>query len=120
MIYFTSDLHIGHDKEFIWKERGFSSIEEHDKEILKRWNEKITSEDTVYILGDLALGQNENEWDNIFYNLNGDIFFIQGNHDTNRKICLYQSRYIMDYKGAGYFWKYGKRLKTKAAKYSKY
>ena len=109
MIYFTSDLHIGHDKEFIWKERGFSSIEEHDKEILKRWNEKITSEDTVYILGDLALGQNENEWDNIFYNLNGDIFFIQGNHDTNRKILLYQSRYIMDYKGAGYFWKYGKR-----------
>jgi len=109
MIYFTSDLHIGHDRDFIWEERGFSSVEEHDKEILKRWNEVVKPEDTVYILGDLALGQNENEWDNIFYDLNGNIFFIQGNHDTNRRISIYQARYIMNYLGAASFWKYGKK-----------
>lgn len=109
MIYFTADLHIGHDKDFIWEERGFSSVEEHDREILKRWNEVVKPEDTVYILGDLALGQNENEWDNIFYDLNGNIFFIQGNHDTNRRISIYQARYIMSYLGAAYFWKYGKK-----------
>lgn len=109
MIYFTADLHIGHDKDFIWEERGFSSVEEHDKEILKRWNEVVKPEDTVYILGDLALGQNGNEWDNIFYDLNGNIFFIQGNHDTNRRISIYQARYIMNYLGAASFWKYGKK-----------
>ena len=109
MIYFTADLHIGHDKDFIWEERGFSSVEEHDKEILKRWNEVVKPEDTVYILGDLALGQNENEWDNVFYNLNGNIFFIQGNHDTNRRISIYQVRYIMNYIGAASFWKYKKK-----------
>lgn len=109
MIYFTADLHIGHDKDFIWEERGFSSVEEHDKEILKRWNEVVKPEDIVYILGDLALGQNENEWDNIFYDLNGNIFFIQGNHDTNRRISIYQARYIMNYLGAASFWKYGKK-----------
>ena len=34
MYYFTSDLHIGHDKEFIWGSRGFSSLEEHDTEMM--------------------------------------------------------------------------------------
>ena len=63
MIYFTADLHIGHDRDFIWKERGFSSIEEHNKEILKRWNKVVKPEDTVYILGDLAMGQDETAWD---------------------------------------------------------
>ena len=66
MIYFTSDLHIGHDRDFIWKERGFSSVEKHNEEILKRWNEVVKPEDTVYILGDLAMGQNEAAWDNVF------------------------------------------------------
>ena len=44
MIYFTSDLHIGHDRDFIWKERGFSSVEKHNEEILKRWNEVVKPE----------------------------------------------------------------------------
>lgn len=26
-IYMTSDLHFGHDREFIWKVRGFLSVE---------------------------------------------------------------------------------------------
>ena len=66
MDYFTSDLHIGHDRDFIWKARGFSSIEEHDTEILKRWNSIVQPEDTVYILGDLCLGRDESEWNRIF------------------------------------------------------
>ena len=110
MIYFTSDLHIGHNKEFIWKERGFSSIEEHDNEILKRWNEVVKPEDEVYVLGDLAMGDNEKEWNNIFYCLNGkNIYFIQGNHDTNRKIDMYEINYKMDYLGAAYFFDYKKK-----------
>ena len=110
MIYFTSDLHIGHDKDFIWKERGFSSVEEHDKEILKRWNKIVKPEDEVFILGDLAMGGNEKEWNSIFYCLNGkNIYFIQGNHDTNRKMDIYEDNYKMNYLGAAHFWKYGKK-----------
>lgn len=33
-IWVTSDLHIGHNKEFVYKERGFQSIEEHDSALL--------------------------------------------------------------------------------------
>ena len=58
MIYFTSDLHFGHNREFIWGPRGFKSSWEHDETIVKNWNSLITEEDDVYILGDLMLGDN--------------------------------------------------------------
>ena len=93
MIYFTSDLHIGHDKEFIWGARGFKNIEEHDTAILKRWNSIIKDEDTVFILGDLALGQDTHEWDRIFHHLKGDKHFIIGNHDTDNKVKKFESEY---------------------------
>lgn len=108
MIYFTSDLHIGHDKEFIWKPRGFTSIEEHDKEILKNWNKVVKPEDEVYILGDLAMSGNEKEWNSVFYNLNGKIYFLQGNHDTSNKINKYECNYYMTYLGFACMFRYSK------------
>ena len=95
MDYFTSDLHIGHNKEFIWKARGFSSIEEHDTEIIKRWNGIITHQDTVYILGDLCMSGDEKEWNRVYKALNGTIYFITGNHDTFNKIIKYIDEYNM-------------------------
>ena len=32
-MWFTSDLHFGHDKEFAYGPRGFQSVEENDKTI---------------------------------------------------------------------------------------
>lgn len=34
-IWFTSDLHFGHNKSFLYEPRGFNSIEEHDATIIK-------------------------------------------------------------------------------------
>ena len=72
-IFVTSDLHIGHNKPFLYEKRGFSSIEEHDTEVLRRWNSLVSYDDTVYILGDLCMGGNEKEWNRIYHNLNGTI-----------------------------------------------
>lgn len=109
MVYFTSDLHIGHDKDFIWRPRGFSSIKEHDTEIIKRWNSVITPEDTVYILGDLCMSGNETEWDRVYKVLNGEKIVIWGNHDTNNKINKYQNEYGMTYIGLAALYKYNKK-----------
>ena len=38
MIYFSSDLHLNHDKDFIWRERGFSSVEEMNETIVDNFN----------------------------------------------------------------------------------
>lgn len=35
MIYFTADLHFGHNKEFIYKKRGFNSVDEMNNKIIE-------------------------------------------------------------------------------------
>lgn len=90
MIYFTSDLHLGHDKDFIYEERGFEDIHSHNLAILKNWNSVVTPNDTVCVLGDLMLGDNA-EGMNILKQLNGTIHIILGNHDTDSRIALYQT-----------------------------
>ena len=89
MIYVTSDLHFGHAKPFIYEPRGFPNINDHDEEIIKRWNELVQLEDEVYILGDLMLKDNEHGLE-CLKQLNGKKYFIIGNHDTNTRINLYK------------------------------
>lgn len=120
MVYFTSDLHIGHDKDFIWKARGFNSIEEHNTQILLNWNSVVTHEDTVYILGDLCMGGNEKEWNRIYKNLNGDKIFIIGNHDTSNKIDKYVFDYGMTCEGHASLYKYSKRYRFYLSHYPTY
>ena len=89
-IFATSDLHFGHNQAFIWGARGFKSIEEHDAEIIKRWNEVVTEKDDVYILGDLMLGDNAH---GIYClsQLNGKLHILTGNHCTSARQKLYHT-----------------------------
>ena len=89
-IYLTSDLHFGHDREFIWGPRGFRSYPEHDETIIANWNNVVGPKDTVYILGDLMLGNNEHGLD-CLERLNGKLHIIYGNHDTDIRKALYMA-----------------------------
>lgn len=89
MIYITSDLHLGHDKPFIYKARGFESIGFHDAEIIHNINEVVTAEDELYILGDLMLGDNEHGIEMLKQIKCKNIHIILGNHCTNARINLY-------------------------------
>ena len=91
MIYFTSDLHFGHDKDFIYKSRGFNSIEDHDNTIIENWNNIVTEDDDIYVLGDLMLGDKEYGL-NCLKRLRGKIHIVVGNHDTTNKIDLYSTK----------------------------
>ena len=89
MIWLTSDLHFGHNKDFIVQARGFETVEEMNAEIVKRWNERVLPDDDVYVLGDLTLGDIE-EGIRLISKLNGYIHIIKGNHDTDTKIERYK------------------------------
>lgn len=109
MIYFTSDWHIGHNKEFIYKARGFSSIEEHDTAVLKRCNELVQYNDELWILGDLAMSSNEKEWNRVYLSLNcQNIHYLQGNHETDNKMDIYDYEYQFDFHGFADIYKYSK------------
>lgn len=86
-IWLTSDFHFGHNREFIWKARGFSSVDEMNETILTKYNALIKPEDNIYILGDLMLGSP----DNIEYikQLHGKLHIVLGNHDTDTRAKMY-------------------------------
>ena len=87
-IYVTSDLHFGHDREFVWKVRGYNSIEEMNEDYVHKWNTTVSDEDDVYVLGDLMLGDKSN----IEYikRLKGIIHIVLGNHDTRTREEMYR------------------------------
>ena len=81
MDYFASDFHIGHNREFIYKNRGFSAIEEHDKALFKEISEKLTIKDTLYYLGDFTFKHNSLEIIEDMSYIPCKVIFITGNHD---------------------------------------
>ena len=54
-IWLISDTHLGHDKEFVWKARGFDSVWDMNNAIIERWNEVVKYDDVVYHLGDVII-----------------------------------------------------------------
>lgn len=80
-IFYTSDLHLGHKNCLAFDPRPFASVEEMQQELILRWNKKVHSEDTVYILGDIAYGPTSQEVTTFLSCLNGKKVLIQGNHD---------------------------------------
>ena len=89
MIYFTSDLHLCHNKDFLYKSRGFDSPKEMNAAIIENWNNTIYQDDDVYVLGDLILSDIE-EGLRLLSKLNGYIHIIRGNHDTDTKVERYK------------------------------
>ena len=88
-IFITSDLHLGHNKSFIYKARGFETVEEMNAEIIRRWNSVVGEEDDVFVLGDLVMGSLENL--RLLEELNGRIHIVRGNHCTNTRWDFYQN-----------------------------
>lgn len=80
MFYYYSDTHLHHENVLRFDRRPFRSMREMNNAIIERWNERVTDEDTVYILGDFIWLQ-ESEWPRIVSQLNGRKVLIRGNHD---------------------------------------
>jgi calcineurin-like phosphoesterase family protein len=81
MIYYIADCHFFHGalNEKMDK-RGFSSAEEMNDYMIKKWNDKVTNSDTVIVIGDLSLGKAK-ETSELLHALKGKICLIRGNHD---------------------------------------
>ena len=97
MIYFTSDLHFGHKNVIRFDNRPFTTIEEMDEELIKRWNNKAKDEDTIYILGDVSWYKAEKTCE-ILSRLQGNKFLVKGNHDSIDKSMRRYFKDIYDYK----------------------
>lgn len=87
-IFIVSDLHLGHDKPFIYGARGFENVEDMNEAIIRKWNEVVDEEDDVCVLGDLVMGPETNL--QMLRRLKGRLHIVRGNHDTDTRWNFYQ------------------------------
>jgi len=93
-VWVTSDTHFNHTNIIKYCNRPFSSVEEMNETLVNNWNEVVSQGDTVYHLGDFALGD-KLLIPEILRCLNGHINFIMGNHDNlNIMENLLQNNYL--------------------------
>ena len=90
MIYFTSDWHFNHDKDFIWKKRGYNSVEEMNEDLINKICSTLDEGDELWVLGDLVMGDINNAAA-VLSRIPYSVHFLVGNHDTLRRIHLYDS-----------------------------
>lgn len=92
MIWLTSDLHFNHQNILKYEpvSRPFDTVEEMNEALIKNWNDRVHSEDTVYVLGDLSMGPYDKVAP-LIERLNGKIILVRGNHDTPKRIEIYKS-----------------------------
>lgn len=92
MIWFSSDLHMGHANILSYADRPFSSLKEMNETLVNNWNTCIAKEDTVYFLGDLCFPKYIRP-EAVLESLNGNITLIKGNHDKRQVLKLFKGRW---------------------------
>lgn len=91
-IFATSDWHFFHNKEFIYKVRGFSSVEDMNNAIVTNHNNLVDINDDVYVLGDLLLGGADSleKGLQLISSMNGKLHLVRGNHCTDKRWAAYK------------------------------
>jgi len=80
MIYYTADLHLGHENVIKFGDRPFSDVNEMDNTLIANWRAVVRPNDDIYVLRDLIFRCREPEA--YLKQLTGRIHMIRGNHDT--------------------------------------
>lgn len=86
MRHFTSDTHFGHANILRLSNRPFPDITTHNEMLVTRWNGVVAHDDTVFHLGDVALGPIRDSLEYI-KRLAGTKYHIIGNHDRNFRLA---------------------------------
>ena len=85
-VFFTSDPHFGHANIIKYCNRPFATVEEMDRTIIDRWNERVGADDTLYCLGDWCMWRGSRTLDEVAASYRKQIHcrrivMIWGNHD---------------------------------------
>ena len=80
-VFFTGDTHFGDMRVLRFDHRPFATLAEHDAALVERWNEVVGPGDTVWHLGDFALGLGPERVAELVASLRGEKHLIVGNND---------------------------------------
>lgn len=78
--FFTSDLHFFHENVIRFCNRPFGSVEHMNSTLITNWNNVVTNEDHIWVLGDFSFGKEEQTRE-VLDQLKGIKHLVVGNHD---------------------------------------
>lgn len=99
MIFYTADPHFESETIIQNAARPFSSVQEMDEELIRRWNAAVSDEDTVYVLGDVGSYCKPFPARQVS-RLRGHKHLIRGNHDmvlADQQLLLEHFETVTDY-----------------------
>lgn len=79
--WFTSDLHLGHQRIIELCNRPYSSVEEMDEALIENINAVVSSRDRLVILGDICMGKLEFSLPKLGWIRAAELVLLPGNHD---------------------------------------
>jgi len=74
-----------------------------DSEIIRRWNSRVTKDDTVIHLGDFGFLRAEKNLKYYTSRLNGNIVHVKGNHDSNNSVKSIISSIVVNHGGIDWY-----------------
>ena len=79
--WITSDSHFDHERIIEYCSRPYRNAEQMTEDLIRRWNNRVGPEDTVYHLGDVGMNKGD-RLSTIIRRLNGQRkILVCGNHD---------------------------------------
>lgn len=79
-----ADLHFGHTNVIAYSQRPFADAEQMNKTLIRNWNNVVSKDDIVYVLGDFTLSRRTEFISEMCGKLNGHKVLVMGNHDTRK------------------------------------
>ncbi|ANM09250.1 MULTISPECIES: hypothetical protein [unclassified Rhizobium] len=85
--FYTADLHLGHHGILRHRAatRSYDTVEDMDRAIVERINERVTKDDILYIIGDFAISSDPAYVRHLFHSINCRKILVLGNHDLDNK-----------------------------------
>ncbi len=84
MIYFTSDLHLGHERSIEFNNRPFSNVDDMNETLIRNINEIVGSKDELWVLGDFTYKVDREKVRDLRNNiLCKRVHLVNGNHDKD-------------------------------------
>ena len=87
MIHLTSDLHMFHDRAFIYGPRGFKLVQTMMDYYKQEWLGNVAKQDDIYIVGDFCLGIDYDAIEQLVKSLPGNKHLLIGSSMKTFRIC---------------------------------
>jgi calcineurin-like phosphoesterase family protein len=82
-VYWVSDTHLNHNRDFVYEVRGFKSSQEHTDFIIDKINEVVRSNDILMHGGDFCLNTEESGCNELLARIQcQNIYLLWGNHNN--------------------------------------